>query len=299
MLFHARFLAKDRKNIENECLKAFGKDSENRPAKALLIATQVVEQSLDVDFDYMISAVAPIDLLLQRAGRLHRHDRKRPSGLEIPQFTVLLNSKTADSDISIIYDKWILSQTEKVIAEKDKVYIPNDIRELVENVYNAMPQSSNEDFKTWTENYTKVQIQQGEAKSKIFPSPYNDWFFPLESGDFFDEGDNELISADATTRLGGNNIKIAVLPKELWDEKMLADSTIGYARQIMDYCVSVRINEGSLLVPPDTLFECGGYLRGVYAVQSEGEFILNFSKFNKILKRKYRIDSEYGLKEEQ
>jgi CRISPR-associated endonuclease/helicase Cas3 len=64
-LFHGRFLFKDRERIEADCLDKFGKDSKNRPHRYVLVATQVIEQSLDVDFDLMISDIAPIDLLLQ------------------------------------------------------------------------------------------------------------------------------------------------------------------------------------------------------------------------------------------
>ncbi|MDW8426848.1 MAG: CRISPR-associated helicase Cas3', partial [Meiothermus sp.] len=74
MLFHARFPAEDRARLEGEVLARFGKEAtlENgqRPQKAVLVATQVVEQSLDLDFDLMVSDLAPVDLLLQRAGRL-------------------------------------------------------------------------------------------------------------------------------------------------------------------------------------------------------------------------------------
>lgn len=76
ILFHARYAMGDRLKIENEVLKSFGKTSgsQERGGK-VLIATQVVEQSLDLDFDYMVTDLAPIDLVFQRAGRLHRHWR--------------------------------------------------------------------------------------------------------------------------------------------------------------------------------------------------------------------------------
>lgn len=75
-LFHSRFAMIDRQRIENHTLEYFGdnSDAEMRHGR-VLIATQVVEQSLDLDFDVLISDLAPIDLLIQRAGREHRHIR--------------------------------------------------------------------------------------------------------------------------------------------------------------------------------------------------------------------------------
>ena len=75
-LFHARFTMGDRLDIENRILAAFGRDSRHADrCGRVLIATQVVEQSLDLDFDHLISDLAPIDMLIQRAGRLRRHCR--------------------------------------------------------------------------------------------------------------------------------------------------------------------------------------------------------------------------------
>lgn len=76
MLFHARFALHDRLDREGEVLRHFGKegDAEARDGR-LLIASQVVEQSLDVDFDLVVTDLAPIDRLIQRAGRLRRHVR--------------------------------------------------------------------------------------------------------------------------------------------------------------------------------------------------------------------------------
>lgn len=75
-LFHARFAIGDRIDIETRTLENFGKQSIGDRRKRILVATQVVEQSLDLDFDVMISDLAPIDLLIQRAGRLHRHNHR-------------------------------------------------------------------------------------------------------------------------------------------------------------------------------------------------------------------------------
>ncbi len=76
LLFHARFALHDRLAMEQQVLAAFGKASmPARRAGRLLIATQVVEQSLDVDFDLLVTDLAPIDRVIQRAGRLRRHRR--------------------------------------------------------------------------------------------------------------------------------------------------------------------------------------------------------------------------------
>ncbi|WP_294259688.1 CRISPR-associated helicase Cas3' [Propionivibrio sp.] len=74
-LFHARFPAEQRQVREDHVLETFGEHG-NRDGTKLLIATQVAEQSLDLDFDLIATDLAPIDLVLQRAGRLWRHARK-------------------------------------------------------------------------------------------------------------------------------------------------------------------------------------------------------------------------------
>ncbi len=75
-LFHSRFAMGDRQTIETQTLERFGHNSTSTQRKGqVLIATQVVEQSLDLDFDYMVTDLAPIDLVIQRAGRLQRHVR--------------------------------------------------------------------------------------------------------------------------------------------------------------------------------------------------------------------------------
>jgi CRISPR-associated endonuclease/helicase Cas3 len=74
-VFHARFALGDRLRIQDDVLTSFGKASAGPARHRILVASQVVEQSLDADWDVMVTDLAPIDLVIQRAGRLHRHDR--------------------------------------------------------------------------------------------------------------------------------------------------------------------------------------------------------------------------------
>ena len=96
-LFHARFALNDRLKIERQVVERFGKRSTPADRKGhVLIATQVVEQSLDLDFDALITDLAPIDLVIQRAGRLWRHDRPEREGQ--PELLVVGPESVADAD---------------------------------------------------------------------------------------------------------------------------------------------------------------------------------------------------------
>lgn len=86
-LFHSRFLACDRGARERELAEVLGPEGE-RPHRLVVVGTQVLEQSLDIDVDLMITDLAPVDLVVQRLGRLHRHSRHRPAGLATPRCMV-------------------------------------------------------------------------------------------------------------------------------------------------------------------------------------------------------------------
>ena len=140
-LFHARFPAVWREEIEAEVLRAFAKDGQ-RPRRAILVATQIIEQSLDLDFDLMISRTAPIDLLIQRVGRLQRHPgRERPAHLAEP---ILLWRTPEMNDEGIpdfgideaIYAPYILHKTWLRLREMNVLRTPADTDALVDFVYN-------------------------------------------------------------------------------------------------------------------------------------------------------------------
>ncbi len=93
VLLHSRFIGPDRAALERGLLARLGspRSGATRPRRLVVVGTQVLEQSLDVDFDLMISDIAPVDLLLQRLGRVHRHHRpdgERPPGMRSPRLLI-------------------------------------------------------------------------------------------------------------------------------------------------------------------------------------------------------------------
>ncbi|MGW2324854.1 type I-E CRISPR-associated protein Cse1/CasA [Streptomyces sp. NPDC001700] len=78
---HSRFLAADRARNDTELRQRFGPTGDRPAGPHIVVASQVVEQSLDIDFDLLVTDLAPVDLMLQRMGRLHRHPRTRPARL--------------------------------------------------------------------------------------------------------------------------------------------------------------------------------------------------------------------------
>lgn len=139
LLLHGRFPLAQRKEREAELLRRFGARSEGE-RRGLVIATQVVEQSLDVDFDVLVSDLAPVDLLLQRAGRLHRHDREARGGHGAPVLYVAgLGSSLADGPeaeaLATVYHPHLLWRSWAILAEAKTIELPQDIDAWVQHVY--------------------------------------------------------------------------------------------------------------------------------------------------------------------
>lgn len=117
LVLHSAFLATDRMNKEEKLQDLIGKNGQ-RPKKYIVIGTQVLEQSLDIDFDVLFTDIAPMDLLLQRAGRLHRHEIDRPEGLEESVLYVLKPEGDGYGDANeAIYEKYYLQKTEAFCQE--------------------------------------------------------------------------------------------------------------------------------------------------------------------------------------
>lgn len=143
-LFHARFPADARQRREDAVLKLFGPpkkgESGERTGRKILIATQVAEQSLDLDFDLIATDLAPIDLLLQRAGRLWRHQRgARP----LPEPILIVAGLAEDPPPSFskplwwsaVYREDVLLRTRTLLRDKPTLGVPDEIEALVAAVY--------------------------------------------------------------------------------------------------------------------------------------------------------------------
>jgi CRISPR-associated endonuclease/helicase Cas3 len=149
-LLHAKFTARRRADIEDQWMDRLGSPhlaEANRPNGCILVATQVVEQSVDIDADFMISELAPTDMLLQRAGRLWRHRRERRPCLH-PELAIVTPplDGVADADALVdvlagnafVYAPYVLWRSHGVWRDRASVDLPGEIRELVESTYSPL-----------------------------------------------------------------------------------------------------------------------------------------------------------------
>lgn len=137
-LLHSRFLARDRAKREDWLRERLGPPGKGgaRPERWVVVGTQVMEQSLDVDFDVMFCDMCPMDLLIQRIGRLHRHQRPRPKGLNEAKCYVLgMEEGDVFDKSTYIYDTWSLLMTRSLLREHTLIHLPEDIAPWVNRAY--------------------------------------------------------------------------------------------------------------------------------------------------------------------
>lgn len=149
---HARFVATDRAANDTRLLEMFGPrgSMRRRVDRCVVVASQVVEQSLDVDFDLLVTDLAPVDLVLQRLGRLHRHQRgmrqsERSERLRAPRCLVTGVEDWASAPPTpvrgsrIVYDTYHLYRSLAVLgpflSTDVPLRLPSDIAPLVQSAY--------------------------------------------------------------------------------------------------------------------------------------------------------------------
>ncbi|MDQ3129937.1 MAG: CRISPR-associated helicase Cas3', partial [Acidobacteriota bacterium] len=189
-LLHARFRFTDREMRVKRSLARFAKPDQNgasphRPHTAVLISTQIIEQSLDLDFDLMISELAPADLLLQRAGRLQRHERARLPAFKSnesqnkPTLWIIKPETDANGDLLIndkglpqfgksgfVYDNHILFRSWLKLKDETQIEIPGGIENLIEDVYDKKRDCFDEKYlQPW--NATKIISDKKLSEKRI------------------------------------------------------------------------------------------------------------------------------------
>ena len=150
-LLHSRFTRSDRASNEGKWIAFLGKDADvfRCLQGRILIGTQVLEQSLDIDADFLVTRFAPTDMLLQRIGRLWRHTKtKRPDSARrevwilAPELSHAIESPNeAFGSTSKIYDSYVLCRSLMVWKDTLRIMIPGQIRELIEATYHEQEET--------------------------------------------------------------------------------------------------------------------------------------------------------------
>lgn len=220
LMFHAQFLMPDRAEKERTLLRRLGKRS--TPAerdRLIVVGTQVMEQSLDIDFDFLVTELCPMDLLLQRIGRLHRRVGRtdRPLPLQTAQCAVLdTGNESFDAGSKAVYGEWLLWRTRQLLPRT--VALPQDIPQLVQDTYgweekDVLPQDT-DSVRRREEYLTLQRSQQGRAENFAIPLPDEFPDFPeLNVLDNWMSGEQKgtEAAARAAVRDGDPSVEVLVM----------------------------------------------------------------------------------------
>ncbi|SFK99684.1 CRISPR-associated helicase, Cas3 family [Lachnospiraceae bacterium KH1T2] len=280
MLYHARFKAKDRANIERRCLEEYSGKGQ-RPKCSILVCTQVVEQSLDVDFDILMTQICPIDLLVQRLGREWRHELKRPIHVTEAECYVLVGD-IEKSSIKKIYVPYILHKTEEYLRNKNVLVVPDDLRDAIAYVYD-----SSEESLEYIEKFTEELLKANQAEGSVIEEPDESLYYLADKDSIFlseDESDNLQVA----TRLGEKSVRTVLCSSQLYERFMEKPQLKKNQNEMLENSVSLNLRNISYK-------DCvqNGALKGMfiavsdtdeYKVSEETEIIYD-SEFGAIVKR--------------
>lgn len=211
-LHHSRFSREDRPVLDAAIQAQLGK--QRSPGPRIVVGTQTLEQSLDLDADLLITDLCPMDVLLQRIGRLHRHSRpdsERPAAYRVPQALILtpphhdlspLLTKAQhglgpfrDGD-GIYPDLRTVEATRRLIQDRPSVTIPEDNRDLVEAATHPEPLQAIESLgEDWQQLGRTIEGRTGAERSIAH-------LHGLEIDKPFDEQQGFPTDLDIATRLG-------------------------------------------------------------------------------------------------
>lgn len=183
-LLHSRFPHFRREELETYWMELLGKDSQNRRG-CILVSTQIVEQSVDLDADLLITELAPTDMLLQRIGRLWRHPRgKRPA--ERAECWILKEAATLDRLRGMnkeeihkalgakawVYAPYVLLRSLEIWSAREgqDVTIPTEIRGLLKATYADLNVEA-KGWEAWKQDISGEEF----AKKKIAEMSSNIW----------------------------------------------------------------------------------------------------------------------------
>lgn len=223
-LHHGRFTAADRRLLDEEVEKRLGKDRDS--GGAIVVGTQTLEQSLDIDADLLITDLCPADVLLQRIGRLHRHHRTdRPKDCQEPLCVVLMPEGEDLSTLlkngqypnglgphgHVYEDLRILEATRRLIAESGRWSIPRDNRRLVERATHPealedIVRDKGDDWRTHAMAVTGGRLAEGLTARNSIVRRDKSFYAENDEVAFGDLGER------IRTRLGDEGIDVEFAP---------------------------------------------------------------------------------------
>jgi len=219
ILLHSRFISPDRAKKENELRERLGPSGTPRSKPLIVVGTQVLEQSLDIDFDVLVTDLAPMDLVLQRIGRLHRHKRNHQRSSKLAS-AICYILRAGDEDLEegakSIYGEYFLMRTRALLQTKTQLLLPDDIPFLVQRTYEdadiLLPEEQQEAYKrAKIEANNREEEQKSNARTYQIKEPMRtdqkllNW---LE--DFVD---NTGKRGEAAVRQGEDSIEVIVVEK--------------------------------------------------------------------------------------
>lgn len=234
LLVHARMLPEMRAARERDLEAWLGPQDRGaqRPEQLAVIGTQVLEQSLDVDFDVLVTDLAPVDLLLQRAGRLQRHrDRtNRAPGFDAAELAVVQpRGSFADAsigDVAKVYAERLVRETLRTLDGRTAITLPDDIEGLVEAVYREeIPVAEDELYGSYIDYFGRAVAKRQDADNRLLPRPSrrDDIFGDLRVS--FDDDDDPAVHASlrAVTRDGEESVQLVCVVDR--DGQLFVDET--------------------------------------------------------------------------
>ncbi len=257
LLLHSSFIGTERVKKEQELLKIIG-DKADRPFCKIVIGTQVIEQSLDIDFDVMISDLAPMDLLIQRMGRLHRHKIDRPEKHQKPKFYVLGTNKDYDFEdgSSYVYGDYILARTQYYLP--DMISLPQDISTLVQLVYDLKTEINIED--SLTEKYVAYKkqydtnMEEKKKKAKTYRITEPVWKKSMAKDDTLIAWLNRSIVDDTEEKANAQVRDIEATIEVIALKKMgagygLYGASDDLSENITDYKIAKKVAQNTITLP--------------------------------------------------
>jgi len=221
LLIHARMIPEERAAREKLLESWLGPedDTRTRPLRCVVIGTQVLEQSLDVDFDLLVTDLAPVDLVLQRAGRLHRHRRNNRSPAHPTPRLVLVHPEggyaTVDvRSVAMVYAEVLVRETLRVLEGRQSLTLPDDIEPLVEAVYHSgIPVEDDVLYGPHIEHFGAAIVKKQNAGNRLIPRPHHpdDIFGDLAVS--LDDDENPALHKllRAVTRDGEESVQVVCL----------------------------------------------------------------------------------------